>query len=99
MLRRNEVLQRPCVPPGQKSSPQRVVVPRSFLDAGTETYSPRQKRKFLYYAYSPTYQIGGRRGPSRVNNYCPPVSQLHSRHLCLRRMLGGSGHPALALEK
>jgi hypothetical protein len=45
-----------------------VVVPRSFLDAGTDV-QPGQERKFLDYAYPPTYQpynvvtnIGGRVG-------------------------------------
>ena len=45
-----------------------VVVPRSFLDAGTDV-QPGQERKFLDYAYPPLYQpynvvtnIGGRVG-------------------------------------
>jgi hypothetical protein len=45
-----------------------LVVPRSFLDAGTDL-QPGQERKFLDYAYPPTYQpynvvtnIGGRVG-------------------------------------
>jgi hypothetical protein len=45
-----------------------VVVPRSFLDAGTQV-QPGQERKFLDYAYPPLYQpynavtnIGGRVG-------------------------------------
>jgi hypothetical protein len=69
----NATRQQSLTAPVRAARPERprtrvVVVPRSFLDAGTDV-QPGQERKFLDYAYPPLYQpynvvtnIGGRVG-------------------------------------
>jgi hypothetical protein len=65
---RQEGLARVRVARAERRRTRVVVVPRSFLDAGTNV-QPRQERKFLDYAHPPLYQpnnvvtnLGGRVG-------------------------------------